>query len=200
MGPGSSPTRRPPPRRTEERSDHEFGRLETPAARIRPGRSAASSPYVDCAFLDWPADPHQTPSGGSPALTPDRSKTPAAGYARKGLTHMGPLQKRHSRQPRSPWMRINAVAPSTSSATCRAISVGEATLPGKQLSIPRLYGGVRRMARQIGEFHNNARKPGAGKARPCSPFRQLREQYVKHLLWCSVVSMLVLSDACHGSS
>jgi hypothetical protein len=45
----------------------------------------------DCASLDWSADPHQTPSGGSHALTPDRSKTPATGLYSKGIDTRGPV-------------------------------------------------------------------------------------------------------------
>jgi transposase len=40
-------------------------------------------PKDDRASLDWPADPHQTPSGGGPAPTPDRSETLAAGSCSK---------------------------------------------------------------------------------------------------------------------
>ena len=42
--------------------------------------------------LDRPF-PLQTPSGGSPALTPYRSMTPAVTKRKKGLTTRGPLQK-----------------------------------------------------------------------------------------------------------
>ncbi len=45
----------------------------------------------DCASLDWLTDPHQTPSGGSRALTPDRSKTPATGLYSKGIDTRWPV-------------------------------------------------------------------------------------------------------------
>jgi hypothetical protein len=48
----------------------------------------------DCASLDWSTDPHQTPSGGSRALTPDRSKTPATG-ALEGIDTRGPVTEAH---------------------------------------------------------------------------------------------------------
>jgi hypothetical protein len=43
----------------------------------------------DCASLDWSADPHQTPSGGGFAPTPDRSKNLATGCAQKGIDTRG---------------------------------------------------------------------------------------------------------------
>jgi hypothetical protein len=75
------------------RINRKFGQTDTkrpeqvpsPGRWIRSGRSAASGSYKNCAFLDWPADPHQTPSGGSSSLTPDRSKTPATGSRSKGI-------------------------------------------------------------------------------------------------------------------
>ena len=45
----------------------------------------------DCASLDWSADPHQTPSGGGRAPTPDRSETPATGLCSKGIDTRGPV-------------------------------------------------------------------------------------------------------------
>src|ERR1700748_115898 len=45
----------------------------------------------DCASLDWPTDPHQTPSGGGRALTPDRSEIPATGLCSKGIDTRGPV-------------------------------------------------------------------------------------------------------------
>jgi Transposase IS116/IS110/IS902 family len=90
-GRGSSPTRRRLPcrhtgkERSRVRATRGTSRPEqvpSPGRWIRSGRSAASGSYKDCASLDWPADPHQTPSGGSPTLTPDRSKTPAAGCSK----------------------------------------------------------------------------------------------------------------------
>ena len=79
--------------------NREFGRADTkrpeqvpsPGRWIRSGRSAASGSYKDCAFLDWPADPYHTPSGGSSALTPDRSKTPATGSRLKGIDTRWPV-------------------------------------------------------------------------------------------------------------
>ena len=95
--PNSSPAGRPPKHRPG--GNHEFGRTDTkrpeqvpsPGRWIRSGRSAASGSRRDCAFLDWPADPHQTPSGGSSALTPDRSKTPATGSRSKGIDTRWPV-------------------------------------------------------------------------------------------------------------
>ena len=61
-------------------------RHQPPGARSRrrddgSGQAANTAEQLedDCASLDWPTDPHQTPSGGGPAPTPDRSKTPATG-------------------------------------------------------------------------------------------------------------------------
>jgi hypothetical protein len=48
----------------------------------------------DRAFIDRPACSSSDPSGGSPALTPDRSETPATGSElKKGIDYRGPLQK-----------------------------------------------------------------------------------------------------------
>ena len=49
----------------------------------------------DCASLDWSTDPHQTPSGGSRALTPDRSKTPATGLYSNGIDTREPVTEEH---------------------------------------------------------------------------------------------------------
>ena len=75
---------------------------QTPAARSRSRRRddgsgqtarAGAARKMTARPLDWPTDPHQTPSGGGLAPTPDRSKTPATGSRSKGLTQEGPLQK-----------------------------------------------------------------------------------------------------------
>ena len=68
--------------------------VPSPGRWIRPGRKTLSeTAKVEHAPLDWPADPHPTPSGGGRAPTPDRREIPAAGSAQKGLTPKGPLQK-----------------------------------------------------------------------------------------------------------
>jgi hypothetical protein len=49
---------------------------------------------IDRAPLDWPADPHQTTSGGGQRVDPGQKQdTGDRIQARKGLTYEGPLQK-----------------------------------------------------------------------------------------------------------
>jgi hypothetical protein len=53
---------------------------EALTAWFRSGRKTPSGAMRPTARqLDWPADPHQTPSGGGHAPTPDRRATPARG-------------------------------------------------------------------------------------------------------------------------
>src|SRR5215469_10834847 len=79
--------------------NREFGRTDTkrpeqvpsPGRWIRLSRWSGSSSQDDCAPQDWPTDPHQTPSGGSSALTPDRSKNRRRGLCSKGIDTGGPV-------------------------------------------------------------------------------------------------------------
>ena len=76
----SSPARRPPKHRKGE--NHRFGRtrhqrpeqVPSPGRWIRSGRKSGSSSQDDCASLDWPTDPHQTPSGGGPRADPGQKQ------------------------------------------------------------------------------------------------------------------------------
>jgi len=73
------------------------GQTPTPGAGPVAGTMDPVRPQIreqlirDCASLDWSTDPHQTPSGGSRALTPDRSETPATGLCSKGIDTRGPV-------------------------------------------------------------------------------------------------------------
>ena len=88
----SLPKGAPPRRPRQRRKIDEFGRArhQPPGARSR-RRDDGSGQAVrtlsgaarPTAHLDWPAAPHQTPSGGGHAPTPDRSETPATGSALK---------------------------------------------------------------------------------------------------------------------
>src|SRR5678816_2465001 len=75
----SSPARRRPKHREGEITGSD-GQTPTPGAGPVAGTMDPVRPQIreqlirDCASLDWSADPHQTPSGGGRAPTPDRSK------------------------------------------------------------------------------------------------------------------------------
>jgi hypothetical protein len=91
-----------PPRRRKRRS-REFGRATTPVLPkrspspgrwIRPGRCPPSGATATAQFVDWPADPHQTPSGGGHRADPGQKRdTGRRTNAQGGLTTEGPLQK-----------------------------------------------------------------------------------------------------------
>jgi hypothetical protein len=92
----SSPARRRPKHR-EGKITGSGGQTPTPGAGPVAGTMDPVRPQIreqlirDCASLDWSTDPHQTPSGGSRALTPDRSETPATGLCSKGIDTRGPV-------------------------------------------------------------------------------------------------------------
>jgi hypothetical protein len=85
--------RKPPRQHSKERSRvRAADRHQSPGAGPVAGTMDQVRPQdgkrrfgIDRAPLDWPADPHQTPSGGGRAPTPDRSKTPATGLRSKGI-------------------------------------------------------------------------------------------------------------------
>ena len=106
--PPSAPPRRPEARRrdrgfgrSEDTSRPERGPVAGTMDQARPQNPKRRRKDDRAPEIGRPA-PHLTPSGGGPAPTPDRSETPAAGSALKGLTTEGPLQKglslRRSRQ------------------------------------------------------------------------------------------------------
>src|SRR5436853_6923930 len=53
----------------------------------------------DHATVDWSAYPLQTPSGGGPAPTPYRSKTPANGTTQKGIDLSRPVTEAFEAMP-----------------------------------------------------------------------------------------------------
>ena len=83
---GSGDPRHQPPGARSRRRDDGSGQADD--------ISAAASRH--CAFLDWPTDPHPTPSGGGRAPTPDRSKTPATGSWLRGIDQQGPVTEEMS--------------------------------------------------------------------------------------------------------
>ena len=96
-----SPPSAPPRRPEARRGDRGFGRSEAPAVRsevpspgrwIRPSRTRPSGAARTTALcqIGRPA-PHPTPSGGGHVPTPDRSETPAAGSALKGVDNRRPV-------------------------------------------------------------------------------------------------------------
>jgi hypothetical protein len=92
----SSPARQRPKHREGEITGS-GGQTPTPGAGPVAGTMDPVRPQIreqlirDCASLDWSTDPHQTPSGGSRPLTPDRSETPATGLCSKGIDTRGPV-------------------------------------------------------------------------------------------------------------
>jgi len=92
----SSPARQRPKHREGEITGS-GGQTPTPGAGPVAGAMDPVRPQIreqlirDCASLDWSTDPHQTPSGGSRALTPDRSEIPATGLCSKGIDTRGPV-------------------------------------------------------------------------------------------------------------
>jgi hypothetical protein len=88
-----------PPRRRKRRS-REFGRATTPVLPkrspspgrwIRPGRCPPSGATATAQFVDWPADPHQTPSGGGHRADPGQKRDPARRLRKKGIDQSTPV-------------------------------------------------------------------------------------------------------------
>jgi len=87
--------------------------VPTPGRWIRSGRHPGRERQIT-RTVDWPTYPLRTPSGGGPAPTPYRSKSPAKGSRKwkEGLTNQGPLQKPGWRQrsAHASWVYPRAIA------------------------------------------------------------------------------------------